>query len=215
MTRPPLATVSRLLRAAFAYVSFERRFRLRTSRVVEPEELGTAHPERVGHRASGWRTLGRILAPDEVSPEDVFVDFGSGMGRVVFLAARRYPFARVEGVEISPVLHAIAEANIARNRRRLRCRDVRLVNVDALDYAIPPDMTVAFFFNPFKGRTFAAVIGRVLASIDAHPRAVRLIYANPVEERILLDTGRASIVRAVDRGKGCDVSRSTRMYELR
>jgi hypothetical protein len=41
-----------------------------------------------------------------------FIDYGSGKGRVLLLAAR-LPFRRVVGVEHSPTLHRIAEKNCA------------------------------------------------------------------------------------------------------
>jgi SAM-dependent methyltransferase len=44
----------------------------------------------------------------------VFVDLGSGKGRVLLLAAE-LPFKEIIGVEFSPELHAIARSNIARS----------------------------------------------------------------------------------------------------
>jgi hypothetical protein len=127
----------------------------------------------------------------------VFVDFGSGMGRVVFQAALWYPFRQVIGVELSARLHEIAEDNIARNRSRLRCRDVDLVRADVLDYPVPDDVTVAFFDNPFTGHIFAAVLDRLLGSVDRAPRTVTIVYFNPVEHERLLATGRVRLVRQV------------------
>ncbi len=106
-------------------------------------------------------SLRRILPPWEVTDHDVFVDFGSGMGRVVLQAAR-YPFRKVIGVEVSETLHGIARENIDRNRQRLRCPDIELVHADALEYEIPDDVTVAFLYNPFRGTIFATVIERLL-----------------------------------------------------
>ena len=60
---------------------------------------------------------------------------------------------------------------------------------------IPPDVTIVFLYNPFTGPIFEALIDKLLASVDAHPRPVRIIYHNPVEERILLGTGRITRVR--------------------
>lgn len=127
-------------------------------------------------------SLRRILPPREVTDHDVFVDFGSGMGRVVLQAAR-YPFRKVIGVEVSETLHSIARENIDRNRQRLRCPDTELVHADALDYELPDDVTVAFLYNPFRGEIFATVIERLLQSVERNPRPLRIIYVNPIEER--------------------------------
>jgi SAM-dependent methyltransferase len=152
--------------------------------------------DRLDYKPTPWTTLARALSPREVRPDDVFVDFGAGKGRVVFLAAR-YPFKRVVGVEVSAVLSAVARDNVERSRARLRCREVEIVTSDVLDYAIPDDMSVAFFFNPFRGHVFATVVERLLASVDIHPRRLRLIYRNPAEHELLMATGRFRLVRRV------------------
>lgn len=194
---------------------FERRYGIRTAGRVELDALGLAGPERMHYLPAGWLSLRRILPAREVDGSDVFMDFGSGMGRVVVMAAM-YPFRRVVGVELAPDLHRIAVENVEGNRCRLRCRDVSLVCADALDHPVPPDLTVAFFYNPFHGATFATVIGRLLESLDAHPRRLRVVYGNPVEHDALMATGRFRVVRTV-RGMrpGRDWSRSNswRLYE--
>jgi SAM-dependent methyltransferase len=202
------------LRRFLAYLLYERRYGLQTSQGVELEELGLADPQRVGYFPSGWLTLRRILDPAEVSSDDVFADFGSGKGRIVVLAAR-YPFKRVIGVELSPELHEVARRNVERNRRRLDSGRIELVNADALDYEIPDDLTVAYFFNPFKGDIFAGVLDRLLRSLDSNPRTLRLIYVNPVEDERVLATGRATVVRTVQGPGGGDRTRSVTLYELR
>ena len=70
------------------------------------------------------------------------------------------------------------------------------MQADALDYNVPDDVTVAFFYNPFGGATFAAVIDKLIASVDRNPRTVRVIYANPVEEQMLLGTGRVRLLKS-------------------
>ena len=41
-----------------------------------------------------------------------FIDYGSGKGLIVLLASE-YPFKRITGVELSPMLHATALQNLA------------------------------------------------------------------------------------------------------
>ncbi|GAA4842918.1 class I SAM-dependent methyltransferase [Saccharopolyspora rosea] len=205
------------IRRAVADTLFERRYDVRTSPVIELDELGIPAHERIRYQATGWLNLPRILPAREVGPHDVFVDFGSGMGRVVLQAATRYPCKKVIGVELSGRLVGIARANVARNAHRLRCAEVSFVESDALDYEIPDDMTIAFFHNPFTGSIFARVLQRIVESVDRAPRTVRVVYVNPVEERALLETGRARVVRRL-RGMRPTAewsrSNSTRMYEI-
>src|SRR5689334_4233932 len=156
----------------------ERHHGIRTGGVVPLEELGVAAPDRVHYKPAPWHTLRRALPRRSVDGDDVFIDLGSGMGRVVFQAALRYPFKRVVGVELAPRLHRIAQDNIGRNRDRLRCGSVQLVQADVLDYPIPDDVTVVFLDNPFTGAIFGTVLERLLASVDRAPRPLRIIYFN-------------------------------------
>ncbi|HLL68101.1 MAG TPA: methyltransferase domain-containing protein [Micromonosporaceae bacterium] len=187
----------------------ERRNGISTAGVVELDELGLAGPDRMRYKPAPWLLLRRALPKRSVSRDDVFIDFGSGMGRVVFQAALHFPFRRVLGVELSPELHRIAQGNIDRNRSRFRAQQVDLVRSDVLDFDIPDDVSVVFFDNPFTGRIFTEVVDRLLASVDRAPRRLRIIYFNPVEHEWLMGTGRIEVIRRV-RGlrPGADWARS-------
>ena len=187
-----------------------RRFRRRTlnfffERGLETSgrefELEHFHSEWTHYGPSGWFYLRRALRKRDVGPTDVFVDFGSGKGRVVFQAAR-YPFARVVGVEVSERLNEVARQNIELNRHRLRCQDVTLVTIDAASFEIPDDMTVAYFFHPFGGATFERVIANIVASLDRRPRTLKLIYACPGDENSIARTNRFRLVRRSRGGLG-------------
>jgi Histone methylation protein DOT1 len=195
----------------------ERRHGIQTSGVVQLTELGLAAPERVHYKAAPWRTLRRALPPRSVTPDDCFIDIGSGMGRVVYQAATAYPFRRVIGVELAPELNRIAEANLRRNAGRLRCPQVELVCCDVLDYEIPDDVTVVFLASPFVGRLFATVVDRLLASVERHPRPMRIIYFHPVEHEVLMATGRVRVVRrlrGMRPGREWALSNSTNVYAV-
>jgi SAM-dependent methyltransferase len=174
---------------------FELALGIDTAGVVELDDLDLEDFEREGYEGSGWLDLHRMLRPGEVKPGDVFLDLGSGKGRVLMLAAR-YPFARVIGVEVSGRLNAIARRNLDGRRR---CEHVELVTADVLDYEIPDDVTVVYMYNPFRGATFDAVIAKLIASVDRRPRTVRLIYLNPKEHDRLLATGRFRFERRAGR----------------
>lgn len=181
-------------RRQIALLVFERRYGIETAREVPLEDLGLAHPDRVRYRPSEWRTLRRILEPAEVTPDDVFVDFGSGMGRAL-LEAAEYPFGRVIGVELSQQLNDIASRNVQRRIPHLRCKQIEVVTADVVEYPVPDDLTVAYLANPFRGEIFSAVIDNLIASYDRRPRELRIIYNFVREESRLLDTGRVRKVR--------------------
>lgn len=105
---------------------FERRYGTQTNGRWNFDEFNVAGDERVYYIASNWLTLRRVLSQRDVSRDDVFLDLGAGMGRMV-LEAARYRFRKVIGVELVPELCDIARANLAKTRQRLRCRDIELV----------------------------------------------------------------------------------------
>jgi SAM-dependent methyltransferase len=185
------ARLKRLIDAVF----FERPAGVETATVVRLSDLGLAG-RGVDYEPSPWLVLGRVLPRASVGPGDVFIDFGCGKGRVVLQAAM-YPFQRVVGVELSSDLHAAAMRNVARSMSRLTCKNIELVQADVLHYDLPDDVTIAYFFNPFEGEVFAAVVDKLVASLTRKPRPLTIIYMNPVEEATLFRAG-AKLVKAVN-----------------
>ena len=182
--------------------------------VVWLEDLGVARPGRNSYSPSSWGALRRILPVSEVSPEDVFIDMGCGMGRVTFEAAA-YPFKRVLGVDIAPRLVETARAVIEKNRHKLRCQDVELIVADATSYRIPDDVTVAYVANPVEGELFEALLARLIESIERNPRRLRLIYSDPKEAGCLEANARIVPVRNWRRGyRRWEPADYIRMYEI-
>jgi SAM-dependent methyltransferase len=158
----------------------------------EPEH--EEDPDRVLYMASAWHVLPRALRYLGVSDHDTFVDFGCGKGRVVHQAAR-WPFRRVIGVEISPILAEIARTTVAARRRQHRCRNIEIVVSDVAEFTVPDDLTIGYLFHPFWNEAFDAFLGGILDSIDRQPRRVRLIYTHPLHGAKILDTGRFRLLR--------------------
>jgi SAM-dependent methyltransferase len=182
------------VRRALSAGVVDRILNVDTAASVDLARLGLDAPDRVNYEAGGWRDLRRVLPHSEVTPSDVFLDLGSGKGRMV-LAASRYRFHRVIGVELSERLTAIARHNVAACRLRPRSGRVELVTSDVLAYQIPDDVTVVYMFNPFRGPIFAAVVEQLLASADRRPRAIRLILRDGANHDWLLRTGRFALAR--------------------
>ena len=150
-----------------------------------------------------------VLAPRAsglwITRDDVLVDFGSGMGRAVYVAARRYRFGRVVGVELSQAFNDVALENLRRRRQKLRCPNVEIVTGDATTYVVPDDMTYAYLYNPFVSDVFAAVLANIVASLDRRPRRVTICYANPLMDNMILATGRFTRIHS-SRGLRPDIS---------
>jgi predicted RNA methylase len=211
--RERLAPRYRLLRDRLGRAVFERGF-VDTATQVPLEELGGIEdPERTRYEASGWFFLRRALRQRDVrAGVDVFADFGSGKGRVVYQAAARYPFKRVIGVEIAESLNQVARTNIDRNRRRLKCQDVEIVTADATTYEIPDDLTIAYFYSPFLGTAFRKVIDNLVDSLARAPRELRIVYANPTLGDYVETTGSFELVRETRGLRRSIKSRHIRVY---
>lgn len=186
-----LQPVRRGLDRAADWAMFERRFDTDTGGRIRLEDLGLPAEDRIYYLPTPWLSFRQAMNHLEVGPDDVFADIGSGKGRVVLMAAADYPFKRVIGVELSDALNTIARENVERNRSRLRCQAVELVTTDALAWQVPDDLTIAYFYYPFFGQVFKAVVGHLIASIDRNPRPFHVVYNCPKDAHTLLETGRA------------------------
>jgi histone methylation protein DOT1 len=181
----PLATLPgtgrsyRFLRRSVYEPLLERMQGVDTAATVGYPELGFGPERGNAYQASNWWMLPAMLDSGEVSGEDVFADFGSGKGRVVYQAATQYTFGRVIGIELAEGLNVIARRNLERNRDRLRC-DFEIVTADLMEYVVPDDLTVAYFFNPAVDEPFRAAVDHIIESLRRRPRKLTLIYGNPV-----------------------------------
>jgi SAM-dependent methyltransferase len=119
----------------------------------------------------------------------VFIDVGSGKGRVLLMAAD-YPFRRVIGVELLPELHRIAQENISRYKSdSQRCFAIESICADARDFVFPPGPMVIYLFNPLPEPGLIKLLEDLKRSLQQNPRPVFLVYHNPSLERVLTGCG--------------------------
>lgn len=138
------------------------------------------------YAASPPELFADIMRDLEIRHEDfVFVDFGSGKGRVLLMASA-FPFARIVGVEFSPRLHAIAVRNVASYRSPARrCASVESVCMDAAKFPIPGEPAVFYLYRPFDEALLGTVLDNIRRSVEARPREVFVVYMNPEAETVL------------------------------
>ncbi len=120
----------------------------------------------------------------------VFVDLGSGKGRALLLASR-FPFLEIVGVEISAVLTRVSLSNICIFENSLqKCREIKALCQDALEYHFPRENFVLYLYNPFDDSTLRPLVLRICESIRQFPRKVFVIYYMPAY-RMLWDEAKA------------------------
>lgn len=146
---------------------------------VHLSKVGIHNPLLHNHGMSHYSDFRKVMGRLTINPErDVFIDYGSGMGAVVLMAAT-YPFRRILGVELAPEFNAEAQRLVERNRHQLVCRNIELVVADATAYPVPPEVTVAYFFNPFRGAVLAQVFANLRASLAQTPRKLTVVFLDP------------------------------------
>lgn len=119
--------------------------------------------------------------------DEVLVDYGSGAGRVVLMAARLLPFKAIVGVELLPSLVDLAERNRKDRKSRLLCQDTTFVESDAVAYALPPEVTKVFFFTPFAGPVLEAVLDGVQGAMRVAPWPLTIVFLNPGRAQPIID----------------------------
>ena len=189
---------------------FDRRFGVKTGGMIRLADLSIL-PTRSRMFGQGYgptpeRAFAEMLSAIPGDFKDfVFVDFGSGLGRVLLLASE-YPFRAIRGVEFSPDLHKIACDNIRSYRSQTqKCADIESICQDAADYGIPESRAVFYFYNPFLEPVMARVVLNIERSLEKNPREAYLIYYNP-KARNTVD--RSPMFRLLSEGREHCVYRS-------
>ena len=144
------------------------------------EEVGVLDTNCCPHSPSfsyhAFRTvMKRFVQPTQ---DDVFLDYGSGLGNALLMAAT-LPFRKVMGVEYSEKLSATAARIVGQVKGRLKCQDIQILTADASTYELPGDVSVIYFFNPFRGTLLRKVIEKIEDSLAKSPRRMRIVYNTP------------------------------------
>lgn len=113
--------------------------------------------------------------------EVVFLDYGCGKGRTLVVAAT-HSFRRIIGLDLHADMLATARDNLSRMKRAVRCREIELVNQDAMVFEVPDDVNVIFLFNPFSLPVLEVVIVRIKSSLKRAPRNITILYLHPNDE---------------------------------
>lgn len=146
------------------------------------------------------RNLFSHLPKNELS-DYTLVDFGSGKGRVMFVAAE-YCFRKIVGVEFAEELHEVAVENILNYKNpQQKCSDIESICADAVNYKIPEDNCIFYFFAPFEKDVLFSVIENIKQSYQQSPRKMWILYitdpvTHPTAFEIIRNSGIFHQVRA-------------------
>ena len=114
-----------------------------------------------------------------------FVDIGCGKGRPL-LVASAMPFQRLLGIEISPALGAVAQANAAVMARRFPGLPAIQIEIgDATAALMPGPRVVCFIYHPFDASLLSALLGNLERQLQAGLEHVFLVYYNPIHGSVI------------------------------
>jgi SAM-dependent methyltransferase len=131
------------------------------------------------------RSFFKVMNNLALPADGCFVDFGCGKGRVLIMASE-CGFKRITGVDFSRELCERAKENVSTYRsRRNNGAEIKVVNIDAVDYEVQKDDTVFYFFNPFDEMVLGRVLDNITDSLSTSPRHIWLIYHNPLWRRVI------------------------------
>jgi hypothetical protein len=154
---------------------FDQQHGVETATSVLMHKLDTKSPNRehaIRYEPSDATDFRRLMNKLRVDHADfAFVDYGSGKGRVLILAAE-YPFKRIVGVEFAASLDRVARANVAAAGADPR---IELVFADAVEFDPPSEPLVLYFYNPFRAPVLEQVLARVRQSLERTPRQAYVV----------------------------------------
>ncbi|RJR29482.1 MAG: hypothetical protein C4576_35265 [Desulfobacteraceae bacterium] len=152
----------------------------------------------------GYQPIGEHTFRQSVKALDVdlarysFIDYGSGKGRALLLAAE-FPFRRIIGVEYARELHDVAVENVKRAQTTLPGADrLECVWADATRYEPPADPLICFLYNPFDGTVMTRLLDRLDQSYREAPRDILITYLNPVHRSAIDGHPAAEILNSTD-----------------
>jgi len=163
----------------------EKRYGIDTSDKSNPEVNAGRKGDALFYEPTPYRQLEKIVQYIKIKPEDVCVDIGCGLGRVVCVFAT-CEVKKVIGIEVSEEFVRMTKENLAKLKTGKKPL-IDIIHIDAKDYNFS-EGTIYFLFNPFGYETLKKVIENIANGIKNNPRNIRIIYLNPFYREILDNT---------------------------
>ncbi|MDR3772325.1 MAG: class I SAM-dependent methyltransferase [Terracidiphilus sp.] len=178
----------------FTQHPFDAEYGVRTSGLIAGRHLKSGHrhdrhatayygvaPSVFHALVRRWQKSGPAAALSQTT----FVDLGAGMGRAVLLASE-LGFKQVVGVELHPVLAEMARKNVILWRRMGReCGPMRMVECDAVEFALPEGPLLVFLFNPFGAAMLRRLLKGWRKAQAGRGGELDLLYVNNEQEVVL------------------------------
>jgi SAM-dependent methyltransferase len=171
------------LRYVVSDLFFDLRYGVSTINTVMLDELEIDSPNKEhGRYYEGTNTyiFKQVFSHVDIDvANSCLIDFGSGKGKAMFLAAG-WGFPKVIGVEFSIELVEICRKNLEIFKRTSKTKaDFEIIHMDAAEYEIPAEANLLLFSNPFDEVLIEKVIGNILKSLEESPREIVVVHMYP------------------------------------
>ncbi|MEQ1579222.1 MAG: class I SAM-dependent methyltransferase [Steroidobacteraceae bacterium] len=147
---------------------------------ISQADLAFEHPSKASahpYIPTRGRAFKKLFSSISFPQGSVFVDYGSGKGKVLLLTSD-CGFGRVVGIEYSRELHEVAVENIRKYGGKAGSV-IEPVCCDATEYVLRDDENVFYFFNPFELDVLSGVLRQIKASLGRKQRKIWVIYFDP------------------------------------
>ena len=153
-------------------------------RWLEVRDVGLSEDRAHAHGNLGGPDCELVLRALPISSHDSVLDLGCGMGGAMLTMAK-FPFERIDGLELSGRLVEIAN----RNLRRMGITRSHVYHMDGADFTDYDRYSFLYLYHSFPLVVLEAALANIRASLVRRPRRVLLIYRNPAFEAAVLAGG--------------------------
>lgn len=156
--------------------TWDNRLQIRTAGRDEANADQYHHP----YEPTPYCVLERLANSGLIADRDVVLDYGCGKGRVGFFLSRQTNATTI-GIEYDDRIYRHALENQSTVVSGAKA-DFVLTRAEA--YAVSPEVSRCYFFNPFSVEILQKVMARILESYYENPRELFLFFYYPADEYI-------------------------------
>jgi len=153
------------------------------STVVPVAELGLDEYLVIKGSPSCNKYLVQLFDGLNITSNDRILDIGCAKGGAI-RCMTKFPFSKIDGIEISDILSNIATKNFA----KLNERRVGIKNIDASAFSGYMGYNFLYLYNPFPEEVMKKVLAQIKAQIDSKKEII-IIYNNPTCHKQIIKHG--------------------------
>jgi SAM-dependent methyltransferase len=155
---------------------YEKYFNVSTGGMESKEKLELDDPDSHEYATVFYKHIFDALNKLPVDKaKSTLLDYGCGKGRFL-IASASYRYEKIIGIELSHLIDK-ARNNLSEMKNR-NTHKVELKQCNAMDFQVPLEVNIIYFFNPFRGAVLDRVIKNIRASHEYAPRKIYIIYFN-------------------------------------